>query len=148
VEVVTVIDDQLKAFHELQVLHDKRGRRLLDYDAYRRQVEGFVNGKLGTSHPEYSDKKAKQDRSFKEYQSLAERLMIEYHEIDSMKSTLIAAPALALATAQMDFFEDSAKDFQSHKNKLGRDVSDAIRANMTKFTQTRQRYAAMSEAEW
>jgi hypothetical protein len=38
--------------------------------------------------------------------------MIEYHEIDVMKSTLIAAPALALATAQMEFFEESAKDFQ------------------------------------
>jgi hypothetical protein len=29
-----------------------------------------------------------------------------------MKSTLIAAPALALATAQMEFFEKGARDFQ------------------------------------
>jgi hypothetical protein len=42
--------------------------------------------------------------------------MIEYHEIDLMKSTLIAAPALALAVAQMDFFEQGAKDFQVLKN--------------------------------
>jgi hypothetical protein len=42
--------------------------------------------------------------------------MIEYHEIDLMKSTLIAAPALALAVAQMDFFEKGAKDFQVLKN--------------------------------
>jgi hypothetical protein len=44
--------------------------------------------------------------------------MIEYHEIDLMKSTLIAAPALALAVAQMDFFEKGAKDFQVLKNPI------------------------------
>jgi len=34
-----------------------------------------------------------------------------YLEIDGMKPAIIAAPALALASAQMSFFESGAKDF-------------------------------------
>jgi len=108
----------------------------------------MIQGKLGTAHPEYSDKKAKQDRSFKEYQSLAERLMVEYQEIETMKSTLVAAPALALAKAQLEFFEKGVKDFQPHLCELGSDVSDSIRSNMSKISQNRLRYASMSDAEW
>ncbi len=46
------------------------------------------------------------------YLAIQERCLVEFLEIDHMKSTLIAAPALALATAQMEFFEKGARDFQ------------------------------------
>jgi uncharacterized protein YacL (UPF0231 family) len=38
--------------------------------------------------------------------------------------------------------------FQSQTSQLGRDVSEEIRSSLMKFDQTRQRYAAMTEAEW
>lgn len=53
--------------------------------------------------------------------------MIEYHEIDLVKSTLIAAPALALAVAQMDFFEKGAKDFQVLKSPISKPLLRLLR---------------------